>query len=220
MAEDKPTIYNAPTIYKTGAEGGGGDDDNLPIEGTLNNEWIFDSSDPDRFTDKINSIVAVQFNPSSDDPEGYPYIDYNHGINLNVIAETGDFIEFEFNRFTDTSNGYNRLFTKNNGSSIGEEASFLIGPYSNKWKSYFGGWSSDIADYHFYKKMSIFLKTDSSMNVYFNNNLVCSDFVNNWKSSYSSYNLFSIGCSTTSYTSSSTPTTIKRIRIFKNCTLK
>lgn len=24
MAEDKPTIYNAPTIYKTGAEGGGG----------------------------------------------------------------------------------------------------------------------------------------------------------------------------------------------------
>lgn len=219
----KPSIYKGAGIYKTGAGGGGGGGgEDLPVNGDLTNDWDFLQTNPNRFTDKIGSIIAQQLNNGGDDVLGYPYVYYTYGICLNAEIKTKDYIELELQQYNTGSgfNGYLRILNKTDSYlNIDQYSSILIGPQADTWKSYFGSWSNTIFPFVVPSKLGIFFSSDSTIDLFLDNILVAQNFNNNWKSSYSNRTLYAVGGTTTNYTQSQVPISLRKVKIYRNCTL-
>lgn len=210
MILEKPSIYNGPGVYN---QGGGGGSSDLPIVGDLEHEWNFKES----FIDSIGGVTAVQNNPGGNTGLGFPVFHYNHGIFLNVLCKVKDYVEIKFSA---TANGattsYARMINKSDSSTINDSSAFIIGPSSYKWASYFSTWYNDLTDFGFISKIGIYLKNNTTMDVFFDDVLVKENFVNDWGTKNISKNKYALGATTTSYTDNNMVLGAIRARIYRN----
>lgn len=208
----QPPFYNSG-FYNTGAGGGGGGGSSeLPIVGDLQHEWNF----KDSFTDTIGGVTATQNNPAGITGLGFPLFNYNHGIFLNVLCKVKDYIELKFSSSIGGTSSYTRLINKSDTSTVNDSSAFLIGPSNGKWASYFNTWYNGITDFEFIGKIGIYLKSNTTMDVFFGDILVKENFANDWGTKNTSKNKYALGATTTSYTDSSMKLGAIRARIYRN----
>lgn len=209
----KPSVYNGNGVYKNGASGGGGGgSSDLPIVGDLEHEWNF----KDSFTDTIGGVTATQKNPAGNTGLGFPKFNYNHGIFLNVLCKVKDYLEIKFSSTVYNTNQYIRLINKSSSKDIDDSSAFVIGPSSSKWASYFNTWYADLANYELINKVGIYLKTNTTMDLFLDDILVKENFANDWGTKNVSKNKYALGCSVTSYTDSNITLGAIRARIYRN----
>lgn len=204
------SIYNAPSIYESGQGGGGGSSD-LPIIGELEHEWNF----KDSFTDSIGGVNAVQKNPGGNTGLGFPVFHYDHGIFLNVLCNVKDYIEIKFSAKIGKTSSYVRMINKSDSSTINDSSAFIIGPSNYKWASYFNTWYNDLTDFEFISKIGIYLKNNTSIDVFFDDVLVKENFVNDWGTKNISKNKYSLGA-TDSFADNNMVLGAIRARIYRN----
>lgn len=206
----QPPFYNSG-FYNTGAGGGGGGGSSeLPIVGELEHEWNF----KDSFTDTIGGVTATQKTNGGNSLLGYPLFNYQYGIFLNTLCKVKDYFELKF-ALTVNRNSYVRLINKSDSDTINDSSAFLIGPSSDKWASYFNSWKNDMCGFELIAKVGLYLKTNETMDVFFDDVLVKEDFNNGWGIINVTKNKYAIGANT-SYTDSSTKLGAVRARIYRN----
>lgn len=206
----KGPFYNSG-FYDTGAGGGGGTSD-LPIVGELAHEWNF----KDSFTDSIGGVIAVQKNPGGNTSLGFPVFHYSHGIFLNVLCQIKDYVEIKFSSKINVTTNYVRMINKSDSSTVDDTSAFIIGPSNYKWASYFSTWYNDLTDFEFISKIGIYLKNNTTMDVFFDDVLVKENFVNDWGTKNVSKNKYSLGATTSSYADNNMVMGAIRARIYRN----
>lgn len=212
MIAQTPSIYNVPGVYNQGAGGGGGGSIDLPIVGDLEHEWNFKES----FIDNIGGVTAIQNNPGGNTGLGFPTFHYNHGIYLNVLCKEKDYIELKFSSSINGLSYYVRMINKSGASIIDDSSAFIIGPSNSNWASYFNTWYGDLAPFEFISKIGIYLKNQTTIDVFFDDVLVKENFVNDWGTKNISKNNYALGTTTTSFTDNSLVLGAIRARIYRN----
>ena len=207
----QPPFYNSG-FYNTGYGGGGGGSSDLPIVGDLEHEWNF----KDSFTDTIGGVSATQNNPGGNTILGFPVFHYNHGIFLNVLCKVKDYVEIKFSAKIGGTSSYVRMINKSDSSTVNDSSTFILGPSSYKWASYFNTWYNDLTDFEFISKIGIYLKNNTTMDVFFDDILVKENFINDWGTKNTSKNKYSLGVTQTAYTDNNMVLGAIRARIYRN----